>query len=210
MRIALIHALQHSLAPIAASFAELWPEAALMNLLDDSLSADLARDGKLGEAMTERFLSLGRYVSATGADGVLFTCSAFGPCIEAVARKHAPMPVLKPNEAMIEQAVAKGKRIGLLSTFQPTLDSMPREFPASVEIVPKLAEGALAALDRGDRATHDRLVTEASRDLRGCDVIALAQFSMAPAASMVAEATGRVVLTTPDSAVVKLKDLLFK
>jgi Asp/Glu/hydantoin racemase len=210
MRIALIHALQHSLAPIAASFAKLWPEATLMNLLDDSLSADLARDGKLTETMTDRFMSLGRYVSATGADGVLFTCSAFGPCIEAVARKYAPMPVLKPNEAMIEQAVAKGKRIGLLSTFQPTLDSMPREFPASVEIVPKLAEGALAALDRGDRATHDRLVTEASRDLRGCDVIALAQFSMAPAASMVAEAAGRAVLTTPDSAVAKLKDLLFK
>src|SRR6201995_4044507 len=177
MRIALVHALKHSIVPIEASFARLWPDAKLMNLLDDSLSADLARDGKLTEAMTERFLSLGRYVSATGADGVLFTCSAFGPCIEAVARKHAPLPVLKPNEAMIEQAVAKGKRIGLLSTFQPTLDSMPREFPASVEIVAKLAEGALAALDRGDRATHDLLVTEASRDLRNCDVVALAQFS---------------------------------
>jgi Asp/Glu/hydantoin racemase len=208
MRIALIHALAHSLAPIAASFEKLWPEATLMNLLDDSLSADLARDGKLTEAMTERFLSLGRYVSATGADGVLFTCSAFGPCIEAVARAHAPMPVLKPNEAMIEQAVARGRKIGLLSSFPPTLASMPREFPASVEIVPKLAEGALAALDRGDRATHDRLVTEASRDLRNCDVIALAQFSMAPAAAMVAEATGKPVLTTPDSAVAKLKTAL--
>ena len=208
MRIALIHALAHSLAPIENSFARLWPEAKLMNLLDDSLSADLARDGKLTEAMTERFQSLGRYVSATGANAILFTCSAFGPCIEAVARTHAPMPVLKPNEAMIEQAVAKGKKIGLLSTFPPTLASMPREFPASVEIVPKLAEGALAALDRGDRATHDRMVTEASKDLRACDVIALAQFSMATAASMVAEATGRPVLTTPDSAVVKLKDAL--
>jgi Asp/Glu/hydantoin racemase len=208
MRIALIHALAHSLAPIESSFAKLWPEAKLMNLLDDSLSADLARDGKLTEAMTERFQSLGRYVSATGANAILFTCSAFGPCIEAVARKHAPMPVLKPNEAMIEQAVARGKKIGLLSTFPPTLASMPCEFPGSVEIVPKLAEGALAALDRGDRATHDRLVTEASKDLRGCEVIALAQFSMAPAASMVAEATGRPVLTTPDSAVVKLKDAL--
>jgi Asp/Glu/hydantoin racemase len=208
MRIALIHALEHSLAPIAASFAKLWPEAQLMNLLDDSLSADLARDGKLTETMTERFLSLGRYVSGTGANGVLFTCSAFGPCIEAVARAHAPIPVLKPNEAMIEQAVAKGKKIGLLSTFPPTLASMPREFPTSVEIVPKLAEGALAALDSGDRATHDRLVTEASKDLRNCDVIALAQFSMAPAAAGVAAATGRPVLTTPDSAVMKLKAVL--
>ena len=79
MRIALIHALQHSLPPIAASFAKLWPEAELMNLLDDSLSADLAREGGLTRGMTERFLKLGRYATGSGADAILFTCSAFGP-----------------------------------------------------------------------------------------------------------------------------------
>ena len=200
MRITLVHALKHSIVPIEASFAKLWPEARLMNLLDDSLSADLARDGGLSDAMTERFLGLGRYAAGT--------CSAFGPCIEAVARAHAPMPVLKPNEAMIEQAVERGRKVGLLSTFPPTLVSMPPEFPASIQIVPKLVEGALAALDRGDRATHDRLVVEASKDLRDCDLIALAQYSMAPAAAAVAEATGRPVLTTPDSAVEKLKKML--
>jgi Asp/Glu/hydantoin racemase len=208
MRIALVHALKHSIVPIEASFARLWPEAKLMNLLDDSLSADLARDGKLTDAMTERFLSIGRYAAGTGTDGILFTCSAFGPCIEAVAGERAPMPVLKPNEAMIEQAAKSGRKVGLLSSFPPTLASMPREFPASVQLVPKLAEGAMAALDRGDRAEHDRLVIEASKDLRDCDVIALAQYSMAPAAEKVAEATGRPVLTTPDSAVMKLKRML--
>ena len=208
MRIALIHALKHSIVPIEQSFAKLWPQARLMNLLDDSLSADLARDGKLTDAMTDRFLTIGNYAASTGADGILFTCSAFGPCIEAVARAHAPIPVLKPNEAMIEQAVTMGKRIGLLSTFPPTLASMPPEFPASAQVVPKLAEGALAALDRGDRATHDRLIVEASKDLRDCDVIALGQFSIAATAPLVAEATGRPVVTTPDSAVDKLMRLL--
>jgi Asp/Glu/hydantoin racemase len=207
-RIALIHALKHSIAPIEAAFAAAWPEARLMNLLDDSLSADLARDGVLNDAMTERFLTLGNYAAATGADAILFTCSAFGPCIEAVARAHAPMPVLKPNEAMIELAASMGRRIGLLSTFPPTLQSMPPEFPASVQVVPKLAGGALAALDRGDRATHDRLLVEASKDLCDCDVIALAQFSIAAAAPLVAEATGRPVVTTPESAVEKLMKLL--
>ena len=200
MRITLVHALKHSIVPIETSFAKLWPDARLMNLLDDSLSADLARDGKLTDAMAERFLAIGRYAASTGADGILFTCSAFGPCIEAVAGAHAPMPVLKPNEAMIEQAVKGGRRIGLLSSFPPTLASMPREFPASVEIVPKLVEGALAALDRGDRAEHDRLVTEAAKDLRDCDVIALAQYSMAPTAEQVAQATGLPVLTTRPTA----------
>jgi hypothetical protein len=208
MRITLIHALKHSIVPIEASFARHWPDARLMNLLDDSLSADLAHDGKLTDRMTERFLTMGRYAVGTGANGILFTCSAFGPCIEAVAREHAPMPVLKPNEAMIEQAVAKGQRIGLLSTFPPTLVSMPPEFPSQVTLVPKLAEGALAALDRGDRAEHDRIVVEAARVLRYCDLIALAQYSMAPAAERVAEVTGREVLTTPDSAVKKLKAML--
>jgi hypothetical protein len=109
---------------------------------------------------------------------------------------------------MIEQAVARGRRIGLLSTFAPTLMSMPPEFPGTIELVPKLAEGALAALDAGDRPTHDRLVIEASKDLRDCDLIALAQYSMAPAADDVAAATGKPVLTTPDSAVMKLKTML--
>jgi Asp/Glu/hydantoin racemase len=208
MRITLVHALKHSIMPIEASFARLWPDAGLMNLLDDSLSADLARDGGLTTTMTERFLQLGRYAASTGADAILFTCSAFGPCIEAVAREQAPRPVLKPNEAMIQQAVARAERIGLLATFPPTLASMPREFPSSVQVVPKLAAGALAALDRGDRAEHDRLVAEAARDLRDCDLIALAQYSMAPAAALVAEASGRPVLTTPDSAVLKLRGLL--
>src|SRR3954452_17701625 len=208
MRITLVHALKHSIVPIEASFARLWPDAQLMNLLDDSLSADLARDGRLTDAMTERFLVLGRYAAATGADAILFTCSAFGPCIEAVARAHAPMPVLKPNEAMIERAVTMGRRIGLLSTFAPTLASMPPEFPASVQVVPNLAEGELAALDRGDRATHGRLIVESSHDLRDCDVVALAQFSIAATAPLVAEATGRPVVTTPDSAVEKLMKLL--
>src|SRR6266853_1556187 len=144
MRITLIHALKHSIVPIEASFARLWPDATLMNLVDDSLSADLARDGHLTPGMTDRFLALGRYAASTGADAILFTCSAFGPCIEAVTREHAPMPVLKPNQAMVEQAAARGHRIGLLSTFAPTLASMPPEFPGTVDVVPKLAEGAMA------------------------------------------------------------------
>ena len=211
-RIALIHALKVSIPAIEESFARLWPEAKLMNLLDDSLSADLAKTGQLDEVMTGRFLNLSRYAVATGADAILFTCSAFGPCIDAVAAEQGARPVLKPNEAMIEDAVAllgsKGGKIGLLATFAPTLTTMPAEFPAGVTVKTKCAEGALAAMDRGDFAEHDRLAAEAAKDLMDCDVIALAQFSLARAAPSIAAATGRQVLTTPDSAVRKLKRLL--
>jgi hypothetical protein len=214
LRIALIHALKHSIAPIEQAFARLWPEAVLANLLDDSLSADLAREGALSAAMTERFLTLARYAASCGADGILFTCSAFGPCIDACARELSPMPVLKPNEAMIDEAVSHAGasgRIGLLATFAPTLATMPAEFAAvapRVTLVPALASDALAALNRGDAAAHDRLAAEAARPLEGCDVVALAQFSLSSAAPLVAQTTGRTVLTTPDSAVRKLRRLL--
>jgi hypothetical protein len=214
MRIALIHALKHSIAPIEEAFSRLWPEAQLVNLLDDSLSADLARDGALSPAMTERFLDLSRYAVRCGADAILFTCSAFGPCIDACAAELAPIPVLKPNEAMIEEAVASGgplARIGLLATFAPTLATMPAEFVAAspgVHVEPCLAAAALAALDRGNGPEHDAAAARAAGEIAGCDVIALAQFSLARAAGAVAAATGKPVLTTPDSAVRKLRRLL--
>jgi Asp/Glu/hydantoin racemase len=207
-RIAIIHALRHSPPPIEAAFRDAWPEAWLMNLLDDSLSADLARDGRLTPAMTERFLMLARYAAGTGARGILFSCSAFGPCIEACARDLSPLPVLKPNEAAIEEAVGIGRRIGLLATFPGTLASMPAEFPRGVQVVPCLAEGALAALDAGDAAAHDRLAAEAAVALKGCDAVLLGQFSLARAAPLVEATTGLPVVTTPGSAVRKLRRLL--
>ena len=89
----------------AAEFERAWPQARRMNLLDDSLSADLAAAGALDARMDERFVALADYALRTGASGILFTCSAFGPCIDAVKRRWPDVPVLKPNEAMIGDAV---------------------------------------------------------------------------------------------------------
>jgi len=214
-RVALIHALAHSVAPINHAMARLWPQAMCMNLLDDSLSADLARataagrDG-LGPDMQARFETLARYADDCGADAILFTCSAFGPCIEAVAARRPGKPVLKPNEAMVDEAVAlaAGRPVGLIASFAPTLQSMPSEFPPAQPLHVALAAGAMAALDAGDLEAHDRAVAAAARwlvDSHACEVVALAQFSMARAETVVREAVSVPVLTTPGSAVRALR-----
>lgn len=207
-RIALIHALAHSVEPINTALAQGWPEATRMNLLDDSLSADLARTGQgLNAAMHARFEALAAYAVGTAADGILFTCSAFGPCIERVAALHPGIPVLKPNEAMVAEAVATGRRIGLIASFAPTLQSMPPEFPPGMPLPLALAEGAMAALNAGKAELHDSLVAAQAQRLQreGCEVIALAQFSMARARRLCEAATGLPVLTTVDSAVSALR-----
>jgi len=210
-RIALIHALAHSVAPINAEMARAWPACERMNLLDDSLSADLARSGQgLNAVMHQRFETLAAYAEGIGAQAILFTCSAFGPCIDAVAARRPGMPVLKPNEAMVAEAAALGQRVGLIASFAPTLVSMPAEFPSGIEVVPRLAEGAMLALDQGDTAGHDAQVVQAALWLQqqGCDVIALAQFSMARAEAAVRQAVNLPVLTTPASAVRVLRQRL--
>jgi aspartate/glutamate racemase len=214
IRIALIHALAHSVAPINAVLAHDWPQAQRMNLLDDSLSADLARSNAgLNAAMHQRLETLATYAERTGAQAMLFTCSAFGPCIEAVATRRPHMLVLKPNEAMIAEAVAAVQgsgRIGLVASFAPTLQSMPAEFPVGTDLRTALADGAMEALNASEGAAHDERVVAAARRLRaqGCDVIALAQFSMARARSAVEQALGLPVFTTPESAVRVLRHRL--
>ena len=208
-RIALIHALAHSIAPVNAELDHAWPGCVRMNVLDDSLSSDLAasRDG-LDDAMTARFIDLAEYAIGTGVRGILFTCSAFGPCIDAVARRFPDIPVLKPNGAMIADASRLGRRIGLVGSFAPTLVSMPAEFPGNVTVLPVLAEGALDALTLGDAELHDRLVVQAAQRVaaKGCDVVALAQFSLARAAPLVDHAVRVPVLTTVGSAVRLLRE----
>lgn len=203
MRIALIHALRHSPPPIEAAFARLWPEAELCNLMDDSLSSDLAHAGRLDEAMHERFLTLGRYARGTGADAILFTCSAFGPCIDRVSADLSPLAVHKPNQGMFAEAVAHGGRIGLVVSFRPSLASLLAEFPPEAKVTPIFVPGALDALARGDAEEHDRLAAEAAAEA-DVDLLALGQFSLARAAGRVRQATGKPVLTTPDSAVREL------
>jgi Asp/Glu/hydantoin racemase len=209
-RIVLIHAVTVAMPPIEAAFRTLWPAAERINLLDDSLSPDRARDGRLTPAMTERFRRLGHYAATIGAHGILFTCSAFGPAIEAVAAEQT-VPVLKPNQAMFEAALAHGRRIGMLATFAPSIAPMTRELEAvapdaTLETV--CAEGAMAALQAGDGATHDRLLAEAAPRLAACDAVMLAHFSTGRAEAAVAARLDRPVLAAPGSAVQKLKAAL--
>ena len=213
-RIALIHATPVAIDPICTTFKRLWPQARVTNLLDDSLSADLAAAGKLDQSMIDRFCVLAKYVEAGGADAILFTCSAFGAAIE-VARGAVKIPVLKPNEAMMEEAIATGPRIALLATFEPSLPSMQAELEqlaaarkAHIRISTKAVPAALAALQSGDDAGHDNQIAAAAEEFGDCDALLLCQFSMASAAERIPERRGRSVFTSPYSAVARLKQLL--
>ena len=215
-RIALIHATPLAIDPINEAFKQLWPDAERMNLLDDSLSADREKqmDTPIEEdsAMMERFVRLATYARDTGANAVLFTCSAFGPCIER-ANEALDIPVLKPNEAMFRAALSHGNAISMLATFEPSLAPMKAEFDSIAQgtgatLHTTCIPDAMKALADGDSERHDALLALGAKQLPPSDAILLAQFSTARAADAVHRATGRPVLTSPDTAVQAIRSAL--
>ncbi len=215
-RIALIHALEESVAPAHRAFAQGWPEAFCFDLLDTSLAIDLAHRGVLDVAMMARFRDLGDYAASTSGkggktQGILFTCSAFGSAIDAV-KARLGIPVYRPNEAAFEQALDLGTNIALVVTFPPSLAALTGELHSmasargqAVHITPVFAQGALAALKAGDGAAHDAAALRACEGLSPQDAIILGQFSLARAAQVIAPKVSCPVLTTPDCAVSALR-----
>ncbi len=202
-----------AIEPVAHVFHELWPQARISHLLDDSLPADLRAAGAITLAMVERFITLARYSESCGANAILFTCSAFGTAIEA-AKRAVRVPVLKPNEAMLEEALAAGSELALLATFEPSIPSLKKEFEdlasrrgIRLKLKTRTVPAAIAALQQGRISEHDRLIAAAAVEIGPCDALVLGQFSMARAAAGIPAAPGRKVLTSPHSAVARLKQI---
>lgn len=213
-RIVLLHATPVAVEPVQAAFRALWPEPELVNLLDDSLSPDRAREADLSQRLIDRFVRFGRYAHSVGADAILVTCSAFGPAIDILAAE-LPVPVLKPNEAMFREAIARGPRIGMIATFAPALITLRQEFDeyaaaahahAHLDIV--LVEEAMTALRNGDAEAHNRLIAGRAGELAASDVIMLAHFSTSRAEPLVQARVGIPVLSAPMSAVRRLREVL--
>ena len=215
-KIYLVHAGHVSMPAAHASFAALWPEAPIQDLMEGSLAHDVSQDGGLTPAMFHRFALLGDYCVAAGATAILFTCSAFGEAIERVKRQHA-IPILTPNEALFEEVLARQDRVALLSTFEPTIAALRQELAqmehaagrkAAIDyiVIPR----ALDALFAGDKATHDQLVLEKVDTVaqQGYGAIVFGQFTMSLVAPAARERAKLPILTTPDCAVRKLRRIL--
>lgn len=213
-RIVLIHATPLAVAPVNETFARQWPEAEISNLLDDVLSSDRSKVTTLTPVFYQRIDRLVEYAVSIDAAAILFTCSALGEAIEASAKTHA-LPILKPNEAMFEAALAQGSNIVMLATFAPAVPGMEAEFRqmaarmhSDAVITTVVVEGARDALSAGRPDEHNRLIIEAARQLKDADAIILAHFSMEIAFEQLKAAAPCPVLSSAQAAVAKLKRLM--
>lgn len=210
-RIALVHATRLAIDPVEAAAQEHWPQAETISILEESLSVDRLKSKELSPDLHRRIIELTRYAEAAEADGVLFTCSAFGAAIEQ-ANGETSTPVMKPNEAMFEAAFRYGNRVTMLYTFPPAAAGMEEEFREAAQakgsdakITSVFCDGAMDAKRAGDIVKHNKLLADTARGVSDADVILLGQFSMASAAPEIRECTDIPVLTSPESAIQEIR-----
>jgi len=213
-RVFLVHPTPLAMAPIDEAFKTLWPQAQTINVLDESLYTDIPQDGTLAPGIYDRVASLLRHCELSGADGILFSGSTFGPAIDK-ARIGMRVPVLRAEEAMMEQAVRLGERILLVCTakrampvVRGTLDAAVKRSGVTRQISELWVKDARDAITSGDEATHDKLIAEQVMTAGDFDVIIFGQISMVPSRTPLPPDIARRIVTGPEATVARMRALI--
>jgi Asp/Glu/hydantoin racemase len=214
-RIAIIHTTPATVDTMKALAAEMLPGLELVNFVDDSILPQLGQNGGNLAEVEERLVHYARFAKEVGADVILEACSSVG---EVVTQMQAAVsiPVVRIDEAMAEQAVQRGTRLGVAATLPTTLQPTARllrakaqEAGKEVQITPLLIEGAYQKLMAGDREGHDNLLVEKLQELaHTVDVIVLAQASMARVLPRLSAANQEKILVSPRLAMERVKNVI--
>lgn len=211
-KVALIHTGFALVEVLKDLFNKIVPGAELINIVDDSLLREVLKEGRVNNAVRARMLHY--FIAAEGydVDCIFNVCSSVGEVAD-IARQVVNTPVIKIDETMAEEAVEKGKKIGVAATLQTTLDPTCRMIEKKadnkgkqINIEKTLCPGAFEVLMAGKPEEHDKIVLEGIQDLLDtCDVVVLAQGSMARLVDKLEPSVQSKVLSSPRRGVEDVK-----
>lgn len=213
MRVVMIHAVAESMQPTKLAFQEVFPEAELVNLLDEGLFLDF--DDQLTPALRRRMTQLICYSAEYGAQAIGLACSVYTPMVEMVCGV-VDVPIISSYGPVMGEAVQAGRRVGLIAAVPATLrdaeyflQQAARECGASTEVYPRLAEDLMEVKrHEGEAAFCRRLAEEVDKLAPHVDAVLLTQFSMASALAHLRSTAAVPVLSAPHSSARRLKELL--
>jgi Asp/Glu/hydantoin racemase len=197
-----------------AAFREIFPEAQILHLLDETLIEDFRREGGLSPHSRRKALQMALTAQETGVDGILVTCSTLSPSVDDL-RPFVKIPIVKIDEPVIEEVVQKADTVGLLATAETVLKSVePLVEKKAGDLGRKISiqrfiKGDIWPLLQKDPAAFYRAIGEvAARAARECDAVILTQVSIAPGRDYVEEKLRNRVYASPTYAVQALRKIL--
>jgi Asp/Glu/hydantoin racemase len=212
MRVVMIHAVAESMSPTKLAFQEVFPEAELVNLLDEGLFLDFG--DQLTPSLRRRMTQLICYSAEHGAQAIGLACSVYTPMVGMV-REVVDVPVISSYGPVMAEAVQSGRRIGLIAAVPATLRDAERflqqaaqEAGRPVDSYPQLADDLMLVQRReGETAYCRRLAEEVDKLAPHVDAVLLTQFSMASALAHLQSVAAVPVLSAPHSSAQSLKVL---
>jgi Asp/Glu/hydantoin racemase len=211
MRVVMIHAVAESMLPTKLAFQEVFPEAEIVNLLDEGLFLDFGE--QLTPQLRRRMTQLICYSADHGAQAIGLACSVYTPMVEMV-HTLIDVPVVSSYGPVMAEAVQAGRRVGLIAAVPATLRDAEgflaetaRELGVQVAGYPRFAEDLMAVKRRdGEAAFCGRLAEEVDKLAPHVDAVLLTQFSMATALPHLRTSASVPVLSAPHSSARRLKE----
>lgn len=213
MRITMIHAIPESIPPVRLAFGEEFPEAEVINVMDEGLLIDF--NDQITPQLRRRMSNLIGYCQDNRADAIGLACSVYAPVVDS-AKDLVDVPLVSSYGPVMVDAVAAGKLVGLIASVQATLSDADHYLrlaaeEAGVAIEPKLclAEDLVAVMrTEGQSGLERRLEEEVLKLAPEVDVVVLGQFSFAAALAHLQKVSPVPVLSAPHSSARALKALL--
>lgn len=190
MKLAMIHTVSWYDKSVIEPFARKWladnPDVEAINIMDDSLLSESLAHGGPTARVLRRVVLYAMAAEAAGADVVMVTCTTMGEGTR-LARPLLSVPIFNIDEPMAREAVAAGRRLGILATV-PTSAPATRKLlqdeaaraGKAITIETVVNEKAFAHLLAGEMEAHNALVHAEMDSLAGrVDAIVLGQISLA-------------------------------
>lgn len=168
------------------------PGTRARHVVREDLLAAAQREGTDAEPVRKKVAGAIEAIQAAPGSVVFCTCSTIGGLAESVASSTLAR-VIRVDRAMAEKAVQSGPRIlvmaAVASTLAPTealiLEAASRA-GVSVAISRRVVEDAWPLFEQGDFNAYLERIAHALENVADCDVVVLAQASMAGAAELCA------------------------
>ncbi|REE92717.1 hypothetical protein A8990_10315 [Paenibacillus taihuensis] len=204
-KLAIIHTTPLTVESLKNLALSLMPGLEIVNLVDDSILPQLAKNGARVEEVRGRWSEYAKIAEGLGADCILNACSSIGELCAQVQPDIA-VPIVRIDEAVAEYAVSTASTIGVAATLATTLEPTQRQLREKaeqagreVELVPVVASTAYQLLLAGDKDGHDNELAETLRKLAAStDVVVLAQASMARVVERFSPDERKLFLTSPE------------
>lgn len=203
--LAFVHTIDANIDAFDTLVGELAPGTPVRHALRDDLLKQALDAGELNDDIRKRTAEAVIAEAENGAALVLLTCSTIGPGADDAARQTATK-VMRIDRPMAEEAVGLGTRIGvaatLTTTLGPTMDLLTEaaeKADRDVKLISAVYGAARDKLMTGDMEGYVEIIADGLHETaKACDVIVLAQASMAPALDL-CDGIAEPILTSPRS-----------